>query len=116
VINENVHGAPVEKNGRITAAGGTIEDPLRQLGSGRMGEDASRGKESTSEFRVLERFGSYTLAEAHLLTGRRHFIAFGIQWWGTCDMWTKPHRSSIQGSCCMLERSGFSSPPVKRRI
>lgn len=61
-------------HGSITAAEGTIEKPLRQFGSGRMGVDASRGKESTTEFRVLERFSSYTLAEAHPLTGRRHQI------------------------------------------
>jgi RluA family pseudouridine synthase len=61
-------------HGRITVAEGTIEKRLRQFGSGRMGVDASRGKESTTEFRVLERFGPYTLAEAYPVTGRRHQI------------------------------------------
>jgi tRNA pseudouridine32 synthase/23S rRNA pseudouridine746 synthase len=61
-------------HGRIPADEGTIEKPLRQFGSGRMGVDAMRGKESTTGFSVLERFGSHTLAEAHPVTGRRHQI------------------------------------------
>jgi tRNA pseudouridine32 synthase/23S rRNA pseudouridine746 synthase len=61
-------------HGRVTAAVGTIERPLRQFGSGRMGVDAIRGKEGTTDFRVLETFSSHTLVEAHPLTGRRHQI------------------------------------------
>jgi tRNA pseudouridine32 synthase/23S rRNA pseudouridine746 synthase len=61
-------------HGFIPAAEGTIEKPLRQFGSGRMGVDAMRGKKSTTEFSVLERFGSHTLAEVHPVTGRRHQI------------------------------------------
>ena len=32
------------------------------------------GKDATTKFRVLERFGEYTLAECSLLTGRTHQI------------------------------------------
>lgn len=32
------------------------------------------GKDATTQFRVLERFGAYTLAECRLLTGRTHQI------------------------------------------
>ena len=51
---------------------GRISKPIRQFGSGRMGIDEARGKESISEFRVQERFSRFTLLEAHPLTGRRH--------------------------------------------
>jgi len=79
-MNERFCSREVQKtylilvHGRLSRNGGVIEKPLRQFGSGRMGVDASRGKESTTEFCVLERSGSYTLAEAHPVTGRRHQI------------------------------------------
>ncbi len=61
-------------HGRLRQDRGVIEKPLRQFGSGRMGVNTNRGKESTTEFCVLERAASYTLAEAHPVTGRRHQI------------------------------------------
>ena len=39
-----------------------------------MSVDAERGKLSLTEFRVIERFASYTLIEVHPRTGRRHQI------------------------------------------
>jgi RluA family pseudouridine synthase len=59
-----VHGAVVPDHG-------TIDQPIREFGSGRMGVSPA-GKPSRTEFRVLERFGAYTLVEATPRTGRRH--------------------------------------------
>ncbi len=59
-------------HGVIPEETGTIDLPIREFGSGRMGVDEKRGKASNTEFRVLERLNSTTLLEAHPLTGRRH--------------------------------------------
>ncbi len=59
-------------HGIISGESGRIDKPLRQFGSGRMGVDATKGRESVTEFRVRERFSRHTLIEAHPLTGRRH--------------------------------------------
>lgn len=53
---------------------GLIDKPLRQFGSGRVGVDPGRGKVSLTKFRVVQRFDSFTLVEAHPKTGRRHQI------------------------------------------
>lgn len=61
-------------HGVIAQESGTIDVPLRQFGSGRMGVDSKRGKESITIFHVLKRFDAHTLAEVHPVTGRRHQI------------------------------------------
>jgi RluA family pseudouridine synthase len=53
---------------------GTIDRPIRQFGSGRMGVDAKCGKPSTTSYEVLRRLGQYTLVRVHSSTGRRHQI------------------------------------------
>ncbi len=50
----------------------TIDKPIAEFGSGRMGVDERRGKPSRTEARVLERYQKQTLVEAHPITGRRH--------------------------------------------
>lgn len=50
----------------------TIDKPIAEFGSGRMGVDDKRGKASRTEVRVVERFARQTLVEAHPITGRRH--------------------------------------------
>ena len=62
-----VHGVMVHESG-------TIDAPLRQFGSGRMGVDSKRGKESITIFHVIKRFNSSTLIEVHPISGRRHQI------------------------------------------
>lgn len=59
-------------HGLIKQARGTIDKPIREFGSGRMGIDRERGKESRTDFEVLEKFRNFTLVEAHPRTGRRH--------------------------------------------
>jgi tRNA pseudouridine32 synthase/23S rRNA pseudouridine746 synthase len=61
-------------HGVIAQESGTIHKSLRQFGSGRMGVDSKRGKESVTTFHVLKRFDAHTLAEAYPVTGRRHQI------------------------------------------
>jgi RluA family pseudouridine synthase len=58
-------------HGVLTGNGGSIEKPLRQFGSGRMGVD-ERGKPSRTDFDVEERWPSTTLVKALPRTGRRH--------------------------------------------
>lgn len=61
-------------HGVIADDQGEIDRPLRQFGSGRVAVDPERGKLSTTEFRVLQRLGAFTLVEAYPQTGRRHQI------------------------------------------
>lgn len=51
---------------------GVINKPIREFGSGRMGIDDKKGKESVTAYKVLERFDNYTLVELNPTTGRRH--------------------------------------------
>jgi tRNA pseudouridine32 synthase / 23S rRNA pseudouridine746 synthase len=54
------------------AAGGVIDKPIAQFGSGRMGVHEKKGKPSRTEFEVIERYEEHTLVHAHPITGRRH--------------------------------------------
>jgi tRNA pseudouridine32 synthase/23S rRNA pseudouridine746 synthase len=62
-----VDGVPASNRGRINA-------PLREFGSGRMGVDPKRGKPSTTDWKVAERFDGATLLRVSPATGRRHQI------------------------------------------
>jgi RluA family pseudouridine synthase len=79
-LNQQFEARQVEKtylalvHGVVGEDAGTIDQPLRQYGSGRVAVDAERGKPSVTHFRIIERFGSHTLIEAHPGTGRRHQI------------------------------------------
>jgi RluA family pseudouridine synthase len=79
-LNEQFSHREVQKtylalvHGIIHDNSGLITKPLRQFGSGRMGVDLQQGKASLTQFRVIERFGGYTLVKAYPLTGRRHQI------------------------------------------
>jgi RluA family pseudouridine synthase len=61
-------------HGVIVQGSGTVDVPLRQYGSGRMGVDSKQGKASVTTFYVLKRFDVHTLIEAQPVTGRRHQI------------------------------------------
>lgn len=51
----------------------TIDAPIYEFGSGRMGVDI-RGKKSSTEFTVLKRFPTAALLQVRPVTGRRHQI------------------------------------------
>jgi tRNA pseudouridine32 synthase/23S rRNA pseudouridine746 synthase len=53
---------------------GTINAPLREFGSGRMGVDAQRGKPASTEWKVAERLDGAALLRVTPATGRRHQI------------------------------------------
>jgi len=59
-------------HGIISENTGLIDKKIRQFGSGRMGVDEIKGKESRTKFDVLERFNSFTLLKLIPETGRRH--------------------------------------------
>lgn len=59
-------------HGTIEGDSGVIEAPLRRFGSGRMGEDRTRGKPCRTEFSVVDRCSGCTLVRLNPLTGRKH--------------------------------------------
>jgi len=79
-LNDQFSGRTVKKtylalvHGVVEKSDGSIHKPIRQFGSGRMGVDEVRGKPSTTDFAVVERFPAYTLVKALPATGRRHQI------------------------------------------
>jgi tRNA pseudouridine32 synthase / 23S rRNA pseudouridine746 synthase len=58
--------------GELQEPSGNIKKRLREFGSGRMGVDDARGKESFTAFQVLKQLSGYTLLRLLPTTGRRH--------------------------------------------
>lgn len=79
-LNEEFFNRRVRKTYLVLVHGvvkedrGSIEKPIRQFGSGRMGVDEKSGKQSKTDYDVLKREGPYTLLKAFPVTGRRHQI------------------------------------------
>jgi tRNA pseudouridine32 synthase/23S rRNA pseudouridine746 synthase len=61
-------------HGVVAREAGTLDMPLREFGSGRMGVDPLAGKSSLTEYRTLQRFARVSLMEVRPRTGRRHQI------------------------------------------
>jgi tRNA pseudouridine32 synthase / 23S rRNA pseudouridine746 synthase len=61
-------------HGKILAAKGSINKPVHQFGSGRMGVDELRGKPSRTDYEVVERFEKFAMVKACPATGRKHQI------------------------------------------
>ncbi|MDD4005426.1 MAG: RluA family pseudouridine synthase [Elusimicrobiaceae bacterium] len=60
--------------GQFESFSGTINKPLREFGSGRVGVDPGGGKPSVTSYFVLEKLYGYSLLDIELVTGRRHQI------------------------------------------
>lgn len=60
--------------GNFKMDSGEIHLPIRKYGSGRMGIDVEKGKDSLTRFKVLSNYEGYSLLELHPITGRRHQI------------------------------------------
>jgi RluA family pseudouridine synthase len=61
-------------HGTVNVDSGVINKPIREFGSGRMGIDEAKGKQSSTKFKVLKRYKKFTLLELNPSTGRRHQI------------------------------------------
>ena len=61
-------------HGVVAVNRGSINAPIREFGSGRMGVDARRGKPSSTEWKVAEKLPAATLIRVQPATGRRHQI------------------------------------------
>ena len=78
LLNQQFSSRAVKKSyialvhGIILKDTGVINKPLREFGSGRMGIDEQKGKQSSTAFIVLKRYERYTLLELNPTTGRRH--------------------------------------------
>jgi len=74
-FNRNVHKTyRALVHGTIQEPKRSIDRPIRQFGSGRMGVDEKRGKPSCTNFEVIKRLDQRTLIRAYPVTGRRHQI------------------------------------------
>ncbi|HUI92093.1 MAG TPA: RluA family pseudouridine synthase [Chitinivibrionales bacterium] len=61
-------------HGALDGAKGVIAKPIHKFGSGRMGVDELRGKQSSTDYEVIERLGAFSLVKALPGTGRKHQI------------------------------------------
>lgn len=61
-------------HGIVNEDEGIINSPVREFGSGRMGIDIEKGKESKTGYKIVKRYNEYTHVEVKLYTGRRHQI------------------------------------------
>jgi tRNA pseudouridine32 synthase / 23S rRNA pseudouridine746 synthase len=79
-LNRQFFERTVRKTYHLVAIGslendsGTIDKPIRQFGSGRMGVDEITGKPSVTVYSVIERTDRFTFVKAIPGSGRRHQI------------------------------------------
>ena len=105
-------------NGNIKEDEGTINKPIGRSSSDRkkMAIKAD-GREAITHFKVMERFGAYTLLECVLETGRTHQIRVHMAYLGhplACDdVYGKPRNTEEQrlcGQCLHAGLIGFIHP------
>ncbi len=70
-----VYGSPGKKTGIINA-------PLRRYGSGRMGVDFKKGKQSLTSYKVILSRKDWSLLQVSPITGRRHQIRVHLYYIG----------------------------------
>lgn len=109
-------------NGNIKEEGGTINKPLA-----RNPEDRKKiavvlgGREAVTHFRVLERFGQYTLTECVLETGRTHQIrvhmaSIGHSIVGDPVYGIKKEKFNLSGQLLHAKTIGFVHPSTGRMM
>lgn len=69
-------------HGEVKREEGTINKPIREFGSGRMGIDEKKGKPSKTLYKVIKKFPSFTLLELNPTTGRRHQLRVHLYYIG----------------------------------
>jgi RluA family pseudouridine synthase len=106
-------------HGIVADEEGVIDKPLWQFGSGRVGISAQHGRDSVTEFRVLERFPEFTLVEARPRSGRRHqirvhFYSLGHAIVGDLRYGNKAIQSTYTRLMLHALRLTLDHPPGKR--
>ncbi len=69
-------------HGKMMKDEGSINKPIREFGSGRMGIDEAKGKPSKTLYKVMKKYPSYTLIELNPTTGRRHQLRVHLYYIG----------------------------------
>ena len=69
-------------HGKMMKDEGSINKPIREFGSGRMGIDEAKGKPSKTVYKVIKKYPSYTLIELNPTTGRRHQLRVHLYYVG----------------------------------
>lgn len=69
-------------HGKMMKDEGSINKPIREFGSGRMGIDEVKGKPSKTVYKVIKKYPSYTLIELNPTTGRRHQLRVHLYYIG----------------------------------
>jgi RluA family pseudouridine synthase len=88
-LNTQFEGRAVEKVyqaivlGEPESRAGTIDLPLSESSAGTMKVDRKKGKESVTDYTVLEQFRGYAWVELRPKTGRQHQIRVHLQAMGT---------------------------------
>ena len=99
-------------HGTVLMESGTVDQPIREYGSGRMGVSPG-GKPSVTDYRVRERFGAFTLLEVAPRTGRRHQIRVHLYHLGhpiVGDLRYGDRASQQHFGRLMLHASGIALP------
>lgn len=88
LLNKQFAERTVKKNyvalvhGKMMKDEGSINKPIREFGSGRMGIDEVKGKPSKTVYKVIKKYPSYTLIELNPTTGRRHQLRVHLYYIG----------------------------------
>jgi 23S rRNA pseudouridine1911/1915/1917 synthase len=110
-----VEGNVAEDSGRIDAALGRSRTDRKKIA---VTED---GRQAATRFYVLERFGDYTLVEAHLETGRTHQIRVHMKHIGHPVVGDpvygfKRQRFNLEGQLLHAARLEFTHPETGERL
>ncbi len=78
LLNQQFFDRAIKKNyialvhGVMQRENGSINKPIREFGSGRMGIDEQKGKPSKTNYIVIKKFKSFSLIQLNPTSGRRH--------------------------------------------